>query len=32
VVKLLVEAMGGSIDVESEIEIGSRFHIHLPAA
>ena len=32
VVKLLVEAMGGSIDVESEIEVGSRFRIHLPAA
>jgi len=32
VVKLLVEAMGGSIDVESEITVGSRFHIHLPAA
>ena len=32
VVKLLVEAMGGSIDVESEIAVGSRFHIHLPAA
>ena len=32
VVKLLVEAMGGSIDVESEIEVGSRFHIRLPAA
>ncbi len=31
VVKLLVEAMGGSIDVESEIQVGSRFHIHLPA-
>ncbi len=32
VVKLLVEAMGGSIDVDSEIAVGSRFHIHLPAA
>ena len=32
VVKLLVEAMGGSIDVESEIAVGSRFHIHLQAA
>lgn len=32
VVKLLVEAMGGSIDVDSEIGVGSRFHIHLPAA
>ncbi len=32
VVKLLVEAMGGSIDVESEISVGSRFRIHLPAA
>jgi len=32
VVKLLVEAMGGSIDVESEIGVGSRFHIRLPAA
>jgi signal transduction histidine kinase len=32
VVKLLVEAMGGSIDVESELAVGSSFHIHLPAA
>ncbi|MCP9785912.1 sensor histidine kinase [Cyanobium sp. N5-Cardenillas] len=32
VVTLLVEAMGGSIDVESEIAVGSRFHIHLPGA
>jgi signal transduction histidine kinase len=32
VVKLLVEAMGGSIDVESKIDVGSCFHIHLPAA
>ena len=32
VVKLLVEAMGGSIDVDSEIGVGSCFHIHLPAA
>lgn len=32
VVKLLVEAMGGSIDVDSEVAVGSRFHIHLPAA
>jgi len=32
VVKLLVEAMGGSIDLDSELGVGSRFHIHLPAA
>lgn len=31
VVKLLVEAMGGSIDVESQLNQGSCFHIHLPA-
>jgi signal transduction histidine kinase len=31
VVKLLVEAMGGSIDVVSQLEQGSRFRIHLPA-
>ncbi|WP_216901054.1 cell wall metabolism sensor histidine kinase WalK [Synechococcus sp. CCY 9618] len=32
VVKLLVEAMGGTIDVESQMDVGSRFDIHLPAA
>ena len=32
VVKLLVEAMGGTIDVVSEIAVGSSFNIHLPAA
>jgi two-component system OmpR family sensor kinase len=31
VVKLLVEAMGGSIDVESQLNQGSCFHLHLPA-
>ncbi len=31
VVKLLVEAMGGRIDVESQLEGGSDFRIHLPA-
>lgn len=31
VVQLLVEAMGGSIDVESQLNQGSCFHIHLPA-
>ena len=30
--ELLVEEMGGSIDVDSEIGVGSCFHIHLPAA
>jgi signal transduction histidine kinase len=32
VVKLLVEAMGGTIDVVSELTVGSSFNIHLPAA
>jgi two-component system OmpR family sensor kinase len=31
VVKLLVEAMGGSIGVESQLGEGSRFRVHLPA-
>lgn len=31
VVKLLVKAMGGRIEVESKLGQGSRFHIHLPA-
>jgi signal transduction histidine kinase len=29
-VKLLVESMAGTIEVESELDQGSRFTIHLP--